>query len=210
MKKILIAMLFLLPGMAIAAGGPSVPLDKAPVDLTDKASLQNGFKLFMNYCQGCHEMKYQRYNRAARDLGIPDDLVKEHLIFSGEKIGNHITNAMPKDAAATWFGAPPPDLTLEARLRGADWIYTYLRGFYVDENKTFGVNNTVFPDVGMPHVLQELQGVPRKTYEMQLIDGQMQEVYVGIRADGTGEMSDDEYDRAVGDLVNFMVYTGEP
>ncbi len=210
MKKVIIALAALVSFSAVGAGGSDVPLDKANYDLTDKASLQRGAQLFMNYCLGCHQMQYQRYQRTFEDLGIPLELGQENLQFTGEKVGDHITNTMTKDAAAEWFGAPPPDLTLVSRVRGADWIYTYLRSFYVDESRPFGVNNTVFPDVGMPHVLEELQGVPRKTMEKQLVDGEMIDRYVGIKADGTGVMTASEYDAAMLDLVNFLVYTGEP
>lgn len=192
------------------AAGPTVPLDEAKVDLHDKASLQRGAQLFMNYCLGCHSMEYQRYNRTFNDLGIPEDLGEANLQFTGEKVGDLITNAMPAEAAGAWFGTAAPDLTLVARVRGADWIYTYLRSFYVDESRPFGVNNTVFPNVGMPHVLQELQGVPRKTTEERMIDGEMQDVYVGIKTDGSGMLSESEYDQAMLDLTNFLVYTGEP
>jgi len=200
---------FFLPGVALAAGG-SVHLDKAPIDLTDKASLQRGAQLFMNYCLGCHSMKYQRYQRTFADLGIPDELGTENLQFTGEKVADYITRAMPEDAAAGWFGAAPPDLTLVARVRGEDWIYTYLRSFYVDESRPFGVNNKVFPEVGMPHVLQPLQGTPTEMHEEVMVDGEMVEQYVGIKSDGTGSMSPDEYDQAVADIVNFLEYTGEP
>ena len=210
MKKLLLIISLLVPGLALAAGGSNVPLDEANYDLTDKASLQNGAKIFQNYCLGCHQMQYQRYQRAFDDLGIPYEIGQENLQFTGEKVGDHIKSAIPAESAATWFGAPPPDLTLVARVRGADWLYTYLRTFYVDESKTFGVNNVVFPDVGMPHVLQELQGVPTKTFEEQMVDGEMVERYVGIKSDGSGELSPEEYDQAVLDLVNYLVYTGEP
>ncbi len=196
--------------VASLAAGPTVPLDEAKVDLHDKASLQRGAQLFMNYCLGCHSMEYQRYNRTFNDLGIPEDLGEANLQFTGEKVGDLITNAMPTEAAGAWFGTAAPDLTLVARVRGADWIYTYLRSFYVDESRPFGVNNTVFPNVGMPHVLQELQGVPRKTTEQRMIDGEMQDVYVGIKTDGSGMLSESEYDQAMLDLTNFLVYTGEP
>ncbi len=213
MKKI-IATIGLLAGLvssaAFAAGGGPLPY-KADVDLTDKASLQRGAKLFMNYCLGCHQMQFQRYERTFNDLGIPLEAGMENLVFTRDtKVGEHIKNAMPADSAAQWFGAPPPDLTLEARLRGPDWIYSYLKSFYVDPSRPFGVNNTVFKDVGMPHVLQELQGVPRKVYEERMIDGEMVQEYVGIKSDGSGELSEDEYDRAMLDLTNFMVYVGEP
>jgi ubiquinol-cytochrome c reductase cytochrome c1 subunit len=209
MKKLAFIVCFLVSGLAMAAGG-NVHLDKAEHDLTDQASLQNGAKIFNNYCLGCHNMQYQRYSRSFKDLGIPDEIGQEYLQFTGEKVTDHIKSAIPSESAAKWFGAPPPDLTLVARVRGADWLYTYLRTFYVDESKTFGVNNKTFPNVGMPHVLQELQGTPRETYEKRMIDGEMQEVYVGIKSDGTGELSPEEYDAAVLDLVNYLVYVGEP
>ncbi|WP_404828116.1 cytochrome c1 [Fluctibacter corallii] len=199
----------LVPGVAFSAGS-NYPLDTAEYDLTDKASLQSGAKIFQNYCLGCHQMQYQRYQRTFEDLDIPLELGQEHLQFTGESVGVHIKNAMPIESAAKWFGAPPPDLTLVARVRGADWLYTYLRTFYVDENRPFGVNNKVFPDVGMPHVLQGLQGVPRLTTEKAMVDGEEVERDVGIKADGSGELSAEEYDKAVLDLVNYLVYTGEP
>ena len=209
MRKLIFLLCLLVPGLAFAAGS-SFPLDKANYDLTDKESLQSGARTYMNYCLGCHQMQYQRYQRTFQDLGIPDDVGQEYLQFTGEKVFDHMQSAIPEKAAAKWFGAAPPDLTLVARVRGADWLYTYLRTFYVDESKTFGVNNKVFPDVGMPHALQELQGVPRETTEMQMVDGQEVERYVGIKADGSGELSASEYDKVVLDLVNFLVYTGEP
>ncbi|MEW9799021.1 cytochrome c1 [Alteromonas sp. CYL-A6] len=209
MKKLMLFLAFVLPGVALAAGG-NVHLDKAPIDLTDKASLQRGAQIFMNYCLGCHAMQYQRYQRTFNDLGIPDDLGQENLQFTGEKVTDYITRAMPEEAGGNWFGNPPPDLTLVARVRGADWIYTYLRTFYVDDSRPFGVNNKVFPDVGMPHVLQPLQGTPRETHEQAMVDGEMVERYVGIKSDGDGALSPGEYDQAVADLVNFLEYTGEP
>lgn len=196
--------------VATLAAGPTVPLDEAKVDMHDKASLQRGAQLFMNYCLGCHSMQYQRYNRTFKDLEIPEELGVENLQFTGEKVGDLITNAMATEDAGNWFGTAAPDLTLVARVRGADWIYTYLRSFYVDESRPFGVNNAVFPNVGMPHVLEELQGIPRKTTEQRMIDGEMQDVYVGIKTDGTGMLTDAEYDQAALDITNFLVYTGEP
>ncbi|MDP5032053.1 cytochrome c1 [Paraglaciecola sp.] len=209
MRKLLVLLSLLMPVSVFAAGG-NAHLDKADYDLTDKASLQNGAKLFMNYCLGCHQMQYQRYQRTFADLDIPVDLGSEYLMFTQEKPGEHITNAMPAESAAKWFGAPPPDLTLVARVRGADWIYTYLRSFYKDDSRPFGVNNLVFPEVGMPHALQELQGIPTKATEEHMVDGEMVERHVGLKSDGTGVMSTEEYDAAVLDLVNYMVYTGEP
>lgn len=210
MMKKLFSVVILVASSFVMAAGPSVHLDKAPINLKDKASLQNGAKIFQNYCLGCHEMQYQRYSRTFRDLDIPEDIGMEHLMFTGEKVGDFITNTMSADDAAKWFGAAPPDLTNVARVRGPDWLYTYLRSFYVDETRPFGVNNDVFPMVGMPHVLQELQGVPYKAYETRLVKGIPEQVYVGIRTDGSGELSPEEYDRAVADLVNYLEYVGEP
>lgn len=210
MKQLIALVSLLCMPLAALAASSQVPLDEAPIDLTDKASLQRGAKIFMNYCSGCHSMQYQRYARTFNDLRIPEELGEEYLQFTGDKVTDYMQRAMPEEAAGTWFGAPPPDLTLVARVRGTDWLYTYLRTFYVDESRPFGVNNKVFPEVGMPHALQALQGTPRETYEEVMVDGEMVERYVGIRSDGDGELSADEYDQAVGDLVNFLEYTGEP
>ncbi|MBD1389915.1 cytochrome c1 [Neiella sp. HB171785] len=211
MKTWLLILSLLVPSAAFAAGGSSVPLDDANIDLTDNASLQRGAKLFMNYCFGCHSTQYQRYERVATDIGIPLDLMQENLIFTGAKIGELMENSVDDEQAAKWFGATPPDLTLVARVRGVDWIYTYLRTFYVDETRPFGVNNVVFPSVGMPHVLEELQGIPTKKYETRLIDGEEKLVFTGeIEVDGSGEMSTDEYDQAVRDITNFLAYSAEP
>ena len=209
MKKLLIALMTLVPSLVFAAG-PTVPLDEAEVDLHDKASLQRGAQLYMNYCLGCHQLQYHRYNRTFEDLGIPQELGEENLQFTGQKAGDRITNNMSTEAASNWFGTAAPDLTNVARVRGADWIYTYLRSFYTDDSRPFGVNNAVFPNVGMPHVLQELQGVPEKTYEERMIDGKMKDVYVGIKTDGSGRLSQSEYDQAALDLTSFLVYMGEP
>lgn len=209
MRKLIVFLAGLLPGLVLAAGS-GYPLDKAPIDLSDKASLQRGAQMFMNYCSGCHSMEYQRYQRTFQDIGVPDELGQEYLQFTGEKVSDYITRSMPAESAAVWFGAAPPDLTLVSRVRGADWLYTYLRTFYTDESKTFGVNNKVFPDVGMPHVLQSLQGTTYDTYEEQLIDGEKVKRYVGIKSVGDGALSPSEYDEAIADLVNFLAYTGEP
>ncbi|WP_047048498.1 cytochrome c1 [Vibrio mexicanus] len=210
MKKWIVILFAMLPALAMAAG-PKVPLDKANNDLSDQASLQNGAKLFMNYCFACHSTQYQRYERVATDLGIPADLMKENLMFDPEaKIGDLMVSAIPQDSAAQWFGAPPPDLTLVARVRGVDWLYTYLRSFYADPSRPFGVNNVVFPMVGMPHVLEELQGIPQPVYGTRVVDGVEEQVIVDIKTDGTGELNEEEYDDAIRDLVNFLEYSGDP
>ncbi|RUO30978.1 cytochrome c1 [Aliidiomarina sedimenti] len=208
MKRFLLALALLLPSVAFAAGY-SGPLDRADHDLSDKASLQRGAQLYMNYCLACHSMQYQRYSRTFDDLDIPQELGEELLQFTNEP-GGHKTSAIDGDAAAEWFGLTPPDLTMVARVRGADFIYTYLRSFYADDSRPFGVNNDVFENVGMPHVLEELQGTPRRVEEQRMVDGEMKDVYVGIRADGNGTMSPEEFDQAMLDLTNFLVYTGEP
>jgi ubiquinol-cytochrome c reductase cytochrome c1 subunit len=205
MKKLIIAATFgifvglasLSPFSAIAAG-PSVALDKANNDLSDKESLKKGFKTYINYCLGCHQLQYQRYNRTFTDLGIDEDEGVANYMYTGEKPGDHITNTMSEKDAAKWFGSAPPDLTLEARLRSPDWIYTYLRSFYIDETRPFGVNNTVFKDVGMPHVLQDLQGVSTKDDHGNLSPAM------------GGSLTAEEYDVVVRDLTNFLEYVGEP
>ncbi|MCC5880496.1 MAG: cytochrome c1 [Idiomarina sp.] len=208
MKRFLLALALLLPSVAFAAGY-SGPLDKANYDLRDKESLQRGAQLYMNYCLACHSMQYQRYSRTFDDLGIPQELGEELLQFTSET-GMHKTSAIDTDAAGEWFGLTPPDLTMVARVRGPNWIYTYLRSFYADDSRPFGVNNAIFENVGMPHVLEELQGTPRLATERRMVDGEMTDVSVGIRADGNGTMSPEEFDQAMLDLTNFLVYTGEP
>lgn len=197
MKKFILAILATLPMLAIAAG-PSLDLDKANNDLSDKASLKRGFEAYINNCLGCHELKYQRYNRTFADLGISDEDGAANYMYTGEKVGDHITNTMPAKEAAKWFGSTPPDLTLEARFRSPDWIYTYLRSFYVDESRPFGVNNKVFKDVGMPHVLQNLQGV------------RTMDEHGNLSEPTGGSMTVEEYDQFARDLTNFLEYTGEP
>lgn len=210
MNKLLLLCFAFIPTLVMGAGS-SIPLDSAHHDLTDKPSLQRGAQLFMNYCLGCHTTQYQRYERIAADLSIPKDLMMTHLVFDeNAKIGDLVTNAMSESNAATFFGAPAPDLTMVARVRGTDWLYTYLRSFYADPSRPFGVNNLVFPSVGMPHVLEELQGTPVKTYKTVMVDGELIEEFIGIESLGNGELSADEYDSAIRDLVNFLDYSGEP
>ena len=154
--KIKLALASTLLSFNVFAAG-DLHLDHANTDISDTASLQNGAKLFMNYCSGCHAIGFMRYNRIAQDLNLSDSLVAEHLMFAGEKPGETITTAMPKEGAAKWFGGTPPDLSLVARSKGTDWIYTYLRGFYEDDSKVFGVNNKVLENASMPDVLWSLK-----------------------------------------------------
>ena len=212
MKKPLIAILFaLLPAVALAAGGHDVHLDKANIDPSNKESRQRGAKVFVNYCMSCHAAKYQRYNRVARDLGIREDDVIENLMFTGEKIGDHMDVAMTKADGKAYFGAAPPDLTLVARVRGTDWLYSYLRAFYLDDTRPFGVNNLVFPNVGMPHVLWELQGWQKPVYKTVTdSEGHEHQVVESLELVEAGTQAPAEYDRTVRDLVNFLAYMGEP
>ena len=196
MKKFIVAILALVPMLVLASSG--VHLDIANNDLTDKESLKKGFDSYVTYCLGCHQLQYARYNRTFTDLGISEEDGMAKYLQNGQKPGQHITNAMPAKDAAKWFGSAPPDLTLEARLRSPDWIYTYLRSFYADSERPFGVNNKVFKDVGMPHVLQGLQGVRGIDEHGNLTPA------VG------GSMTAEEYDIFARDLTNFFEYVGEP
>lgn len=212
MKKIIVALAFLaLPALTLGAGGGGYPLETAPIDPHNKASLQKGAKLFVNYCMGCHSLEHQRYNRMARDIGLTDEQVKGNLIFTGAKIGDLMKNAMPKAEAKRWFGVTPPDLTLIARSRGVDYLYTYLQTFYLDPTRPFGVNNAAFPNAGMPHVLWELQGWQKPVYEVHKDhDGHETKVLKEFELVQPGSMSPPEYKEAMVDLVNFLAYVGEP
>ena len=179
--KIKLALVSTLLSFNVFAAG-DLHLDHANTDISDTASLQNGAKLFMNYCSGCHAIGFMRYNRIAKDLNLSDSLVAEHLMFAGEKPGETITTAMPKEGAAKWFGVTPPDLSLVARAKGTDWIYTYLRGFYEDDSKVFGVNNKVLENASMPDVLWSLKE----------------------------EKPEAEFNQDVRDITNFLDYVGEP
>lgn len=196
----------------VLAAAEGYSLDKAPIDLENKPSLQRGAKLFVNYCMGCHSLDYQRYNRLGRDLDLTDDQIKENLIFtSNTKVGDTMRNAMPKAQAKEWFGAAPPDLSVIARSRGPDYLYTYLRTFYLDESRPWGVNNAVFPAVGMPHILWKLQGWQKPVYETHKdATGEEKEMLVGVELVKPGTMSPPEFDAAMADLVNFLEYVGEP
>jgi ubiquinol-cytochrome c reductase cytochrome c1 subunit len=185
-------------------------------DTGNKAALQRGAAAFMGYCAGCHGLKYLRYNRIAKDLGIPEELMKDNLMPPGAKPGDHVLTAMPpasKDPTAPsepekWFGKAPPDLSLTARERGASWVYSYLLSFYLDPKRPSGVNNTVFPMVSMPHVLGDLQGYQAKVEEKP---GEGEEHGHGkLELVSKGSMTPEQYKEFVGDLTNFLVYAAEP
>jgi ubiquinol-cytochrome c reductase cytochrome c1 subunit len=206
MKKTILAILMVLPTLAMAAGGSYT--EKVDYDLHNKESLQNGAKLFVNYCLSCHSAAYQRYNRMGEDLGLTDAQVKANLMFASEKVGETMTVALQTEDAKKMFGTKVPDLSVVARARGADWLYTYLRTFYKDESRPFGVNNVTFPDVGMPHVLWELEGMKK------LVNADEMKAHPGTAPKfekiSDGKMSAVEYDNAMRDLTAFMVYIGEP
>jgi ubiquinol-cytochrome c reductase cytochrome c1 subunit len=203
MKKFL-AILLLVAPLAAFASGAGVHLDKAPVNLNDNASMQRGARLFVNYCLSCHSASYMRYNRL-QDIGLTEEQIKNNLMFASEKTGQTMNVAMNKVEAKEWFGATPPDLTVIARSRGADWLYTYLRGFYRDDTRPTGWNNTVFDKVGMPHVLYQLQGEQEMRVEKH---GEHESKILELVK--PGKMSKAEYDVAAADLVNYLVYMGEP
>jgi ubiquinol-cytochrome c reductase cytochrome c1 subunit len=233
---IVAALLAALPAASMAAA--ELELLEAKPDLNDTASLQRGARLFINFCVSCHSASYMRYNRIGRDLGLSDDQVRENLLFAGDKVVDKMDVAMPKNTAAIWFGVPPPDLSVIARARGADWLYSYLVTFYKDDNpaRPFGVNNVVFPEVAMPHVLWSQQGIPEYVAadrpenvesdqlhaleasgedillqrHLILSDGSTVEATDRLKVVQSGIMEPGQFRKAVKDLVNFLVYLGEP
>jgi ubiquinol-cytochrome c reductase cytochrome c1 subunit len=199
-----------LPAPVLAAGGAGIHLDEANIDPTNSQSLQRGARLFVNYCLSCHAAGLMRYERIGKDLGIDERLVAENLMFTGGKVGDLMTVATAADDAKEWFGTVPPDLSVIARSRGVDWLYTYMRTFYRDDSRIIGVNNLTFPDVGMPHVLWELQGWQEPVITtVKDRDGTERKV-VDLELVEPGTLTPKEYDRAIRDLVNFLDYIGEP
>lgn len=182
MKKLIIitASVLTISFNVLASG--NVHLDRANTDINDQKSLQNGAQLFMNYCSGCHSISFIRYNRIGKDLNISDADVKKNLVFGDKKIGDKVTSSLSKKGAETWFGATPPDLSLVARSKGPDWVYTYLRSFYADKSRPFGVNNKILENVSMPDVLWELRR----------------------------DKSTEDFNQDVRDITNFLDYVGEP
>lgn len=209
MKKFLIALLF-APMLALASGG-NVHLDKWQGSVSDKAALQNGAKLFVNYCLNCHGASYVRYNQL-ENIGLSEQMIRDNLLFTGDKVGDLMKISMTRDDGKTWFGAPPPDLSVIARARasgdgsGADWLYTYLRQFYRDPARPTGWNNVIFENVGMPHALWELQGEQVATVT-ENADGSK---HFELALAKPGKLSVEEYDKSIADLVSFLVWMGEP
>ena len=235
--KILLFLLFLLSPLSVksASSGPCgdyLSLDGQVIgeceeiitNHNDKSSLQRGAKLYVNYCLGCHSLKYARYTRIAKDLGIPEEIFKDNLIFGNQNMGDLVEiGMMPKDSK-DWFGASPPDLTLETSLRGEDWVYTYLNSFYTDDSRPLGVNNSVYKNVGMPNVLSHLQGeqvsvckeIPVIAENGGLKQDPLTGELINIKKCGflaikkPGELSEEEFKIAMADLTNFLSYVSDP
>lgn len=217
MKKILITLLAavgFVAGAHASSGGPA--WDKAPDRTNDLTALQNGAKLFVNYCLNCHSAAFMRYNRL-KDIGLTEQQIKDNLLFTTEKVGETMKSAIDPKQAKEWFGANPPDLTVIARSRaaqgkgtGADYLYTYMRSFYADEAKATGWNNLVFPNVGMPHALWELQGKREAVFETVTEHGQETHVFKGWKQITPGTLAPEQYDQAMGDLVAYLEWMAEP
>ena len=235
MKKLIIALIMMAPGMLHAAGGGQIHLESASINLDNDAAKQRGAKYFVNYCLNCHSLKYERWQRM-QEFGLSLDDIKEKLMPANAKPGDLMTIAMKTDDAKAWFGNPAPDLTLETRLRGEDWVYTYLKSFYLDDSRPFGVNNRVFDKVGMPHVLWELQGFKKPVYRYDVtMKGHVEqsfgsedeaEAFVAehggdaalkiskvvddLETAVPGKLDETEYDKVIRDIVTFMAYMAEP
>ncbi len=229
MKKLSVLLLALVSASVIgssafAAGGHGAVVDKVHMNMSDKASLQNGAKLFVNFCLSCHSAEYSRYNRVAEDLDIPLWQLKENLMFTTDKEGDLMKTTMPAEDSKKWFGVTPPDLSLVARVRKPDWIYTYLRAFYQDESSPSGWNNSLFENVAMPHALYELQGVQRKVGKAEKAEDGAIDAHAAPEAVGgqtvvgdtvfelqhPGELTPAEFDKAMADLTAFLTYLAEP
>ena len=195
MKFFIIIFLFISP---LSFSAENIELSKAPVDLTDNLSLQRGAKIFTNYCLNCHSAKYMRYSNL-QDIGLSAETIKNDLLFTGNKIGDTMSVNMSMKDSKKWFGASPPDLSVVARSRGADWIYSYMRGFYRDPTRPMGWNNTVYVNSAMPHILWELEGekiLNPKTKKLEKFS--------------SGKLNAKEYDATIADLTNYLVYMSEP
>ncbi len=215
--KKLLATLALVPVLALANEG-GFPLDRAPDRSHDLSALQNGARLFVNYCLNCHSAALVRYNRL-RDIGLSDDQIRENLLFTGDKVGELMKATMPEKEAKAWFGAVPPDLSVIVRAKasgegsGADYVYTYLRTYYQDEGRATGWNNLAFPNVGMPNVLWELQGVRKAKFVEEKDphdEGKTVHKFAGFEQVKAGKLSPQEFDAQVADLVGFMEWMAEP
>jgi ubiquinol-cytochrome c reductase cytochrome c1 subunit len=201
--------LCLLTPSELVFGNEEAVLDTAPINLKDQASLQRGAKTFVNYCMNCHNASFMRYSHLT-EIGLTEDQIKSNLMFGTDKIGDTMISALDPKDAKDWFGGLPPDLTLVARVRGSDWLYTFLRSFHRDDASPTGWNNTVFKNVGMPNVLHDLQGTQVLKQDGEKDEHGKKVPVMKLAVDRAGTMSQMEYDIFVKDLVNYLTYMGEP
>jgi len=216
MKKILLSLLLTVCSFStVLANSEGIAWDRAPNKTNDVVSLQNGAKLFVNYCLNCHSAAYMRFNRL-KDIGLTEVQIKDNLLFTTDKVGDNMKVSMDPKQAKEWFGGVPPDLTVIARSRaghngtGADYLYTYLRSYYRDESKATGWNNLAYPNVGMPHVLWQLQGQRKAVFETTREHGHEVQVFKAYEQITPGTMTSVQYDEAIGDLVGYLQWMGEP
>ncbi|MEL7185513.1 MAG: cytochrome c1 [Pseudomonadota bacterium] len=210
MRNIVATGALLFTSSAFAAGG-GVPLEPSGIDLDNINSLQRGAANFMNYCSGCHSAKYVRYNTIGKNLELSDEMLVDNLMFNAEKTFETIQSSMPPDDAARWYGVAPPDLSLMARSKGADYIYNFLKGFYLSPDSPTGVDNTVLAGTSMPHVLWELQGYQKANFEVhENEDGSTTSTFTGFEQVSLGELDSEDYDAFVRDTTNFLAYIAEP
>ena len=206
--KTILAALLLVPALSWAASA-KVQLERAPINLHDKVSLQRGAQIFVNHCLSCHSATVMRYSRLT-DFGLTEQQIKDNLLLTADKVGEPMHAGMETSVAKAAFGVVPPDLSLVGRSRGPDWLYTYMRSFYRDPQSKSGWNNTVFPNVAMPHVLWELQGERRPIFDKVESHGHETEVFKGWEQLSPGTMTPMQYDQAMGDLVSYLQWMAEP
>ena len=194
-----------------ASGGGGSHMEPADIDYDNVASLQRGAGNFMNYCSGCHSAQYVRFNTIGKTLGLSEEQLMDNLMFNADKTFETIQSAMPSDDGARWYGKAPPDLSLMARAKGADYVYNFLKGFYVSEVSPSGVDNLVLAGTSMPHVLWELQGYQKANFDHhENEDGSVTTTFLGFEQLSAGSMDSEDYDEFVRDTVNFLVYIAEP
>jgi len=209
-RRIIALALLVAPALGMAAGG-GAKLESANIDISNQASLQRGAKYFVNYCFGCHSAQYVRYNTLGSGLGLSEDQVVENLMFTGDRPSDTMAIAMPPGDAADWFGRTPPDLSLAARARGTDWIYSFLKSFYVSPQQPSGANNLVLEGASMPPVLWDLQGVQEAVFHEETdAQGHPHKIFDRFEIVSPGKLSEEEFDEVVVDLVAFLSYISEP
>ncbi len=206
--KLAAAALACLMTLGTAAANEGGGLQSANISLNDVTAMQRGAKLFFNYCSGCHSLQYLRYSRIAEDLKLDPKDVERNLVFTGAKVGEHATNHMPQAGGTQWFGKAPPDLSLEARSKGPDWIYTYLKSFYLDPSRPLGWNNTLFANASMPNPLWELQGL--QVAKPKAEGGHGHEAGIELDLHTPGRQTPEQFDQTARDITAFLTYAGEP